>query len=146
MQGPAIGPGIVIRDCRARLHRAYDNAIAGDIEPGDMRRGAESAGDLFGIAIVELGRNVAGDAVVQLGRARGCRLARAGHGRQGIDIEQDGFGGVFCLGFGNDNGDRIADVADLVAGQRRTGRPMHRAAVARRDRHAERHRLDAGGG
>ena len=82
-------------------------------------------------------RNVSGRLVVNERRARGGGVARPYHRRQRIDFDRDRLGGIFCLHrrLGYDEGDRIADEAHLVGGERRPRRLSHRRAVAVVERH-----------
>ena len=69
--------------------------------------------NFVGIAVVELRGNIARHLVVQLRRAGRRGFAGAGHRRQRLDIEDHSFGGVLRLrrGLGDDNRDRITDIA-----------------------------------
>jgi hypothetical protein len=76
---------------------------------GIGRRGC----NFVGVTVVELRGNISRHLVVQLRCARSRGFARAGDCRQCLDIEQHSFGGVLRLrgGLGDDNRDRITDIA-----------------------------------
>ncbi len=123
-QSPAIAGLIVFGERRARLHRADDDAVARNLEPGHVGGLGKCCCDLVGVAIVELGGNIAGRRVMQLWGAGCRRFARPGDRRQRLDIEKYRFGRVLglCRGFCDNDRHRVADIAHPVAGQRRTGR------------------------
>ncbi len=101
-----------------------------------MRGGGESGGGLVAVAIVIVERNISGDVLIKLRRAGLGALAGDSHRGQRLDIERYRFGGVFGLrdGLGHHIGDRIADEANFVGGERVTRRHFQRLAVAALER------------
>ena len=101
-----------------------------------MRGLGEGLGDLVLVAIVIVERDIARHVIPELRRAGLGRFARAHYRGQRRDVEGDRFGGV--LGLRNCRcdhaGDRIADIAHLVAGERRPRRIADRRAVAALER------------
>ena len=98
----------------------------------DMRGLGEGLGDLLGVAVVIIERDIARHVVEDQRRARLHRLARIDHRGQRLDVERHRFGGILGLrdGLRDHAGDRIADEAHLVAGERRPRRVADRRAVA----------------
>ena len=88
--------------------------------------------DLGGVAIVIVERDVVRDVIVELRRAGLGRVGGIGHGRQRLDVELDGFGGIARLRhrLGHDEGHGIADIAHLVGRQRHAVGLQQRRAVA----------------
>ena len=112
-----------------------------------MRGGSERRTDLVGVAVMIIERDVAGDVVVKLRRARFCRLSGIGHGRQRLDVEFDGFRRVSGLrhSFRDHERDGIADEADLVGRKRRAVGLQQRQAVAALQRQTAGEGVVAGG-
>ena len=153
VQRPALGLGIVGADRRARLHGIDDDAVGDDLQPRDVGGLGEGLLHRFGVAVVEVERQVAGDVVVDLRRAGLQPFGGRGDGGQLLDVELDGFGGVLGLHgrLGNDAGHRFTDEPHLALGERRPRRRLHRRAVALRDVHrafqwAEARRIEVGMG
>ena len=146
VQREASARGIVDADRRARLHRVHHQAAVDELEPRDVRGLGEGGGHLLGIAVVIIERDVARALVMEERRAGARGLLRPDHRGQRIDIELDRLGGVLRLQqrLGHDEGDRIADEAHLVGGQRRPRRLVHRGAVAVVERHDAFERAVAG--
>ena len=136
MQRPLSVGLVEFADRRARLHRRDDETLVDQRKRDDMRGVLHRLGDLGAVAMLEVERDVAGDFVIELRRARLGGVARRDHGGQGLDVERDRFGGVLRLrdGFGDDAGDRIADEAHLVGAQRRARHIFDRRAVAALER------------
>ena len=113
-----------------------------------MGGGGEGGVDLGGVAIVIVERDVVGDVIVELRRAGLGGFRGVGHGRQRIDIEFDGFGGVARLRqrLGDHEGHGIADKAHLVGHQRRAVGLQQRRAVAVLQRQAAGEGVVIGGG
>ena len=121
----------------ARLHGGDDEPAVDELQLGDMGGLGEGRFDRFGVAIVIIERHIARHVVVELRCAGlGCGFRR-GDGRQRFDIDNDRFGGVLgrVHGLGDDEGDRIADIAHLADRQRFAQRLLHRRAVAIVERH-----------
>ena len=148
MQRPMPAVPVVVAERRARLHRVDDDAVVAQLETGDVRGRRESRSVRVGVAEMEVEPAVARHLVVELRRAGSQRLLRLGHRGQGFDIETDRFGGVARGGgrLGDDDGDGIADIAHLVAGERVAGRLPHRRAVAVLERRDDLQRPVAGFG
>ena len=73
--------------------------------------------------------------LVDLWRALGLRLCGVGDGRQHLVVDDDRLGGVLRLSerFGNDDGNVIADIANLALREGWMGARLHRRAVLRMD-------------
>ena len=132
MQGPMAALGVVIGDRRARLHRVDDDAVVAQFEAGDVGRAGKGGGDLVAVAVVEIEPDISRHVVVKKRGGGGRRLARLGHRRQRVDLDDDGFGGVLGGGdgLGDHRGDGLADMPHLAGGERIAGRAQHRRAVA----------------
>ena len=102
-----------------------------------MRRGLERGGNLFGIAVVIVERDVVWHIIIELRRAGFCPVACERDRGQGIDIDHHGFGRVLRLqqGFRDHADDRIADEPHLAFGERAADRLLHLGAVAVLERH-----------
>ena len=132
MQGVAPARAIVGGQRRARLHGIDHHPAVDELDPGDVCGLRKGRRNRIGIAVVIIKRNISGRFLMQQWRiGRCCRLRGCDRG-QWIDVDLDGFGRVFCLQrrLGNDEGDRVADEADLVGGQDRANRGLPRRAVA----------------
>ncbi|MGY4313746.1 hypothetical protein ACVWW1_003049 [Bradyrhizobium sp. JR3.5] len=121
LQREAFGLLVVMRQRDARLHRDHGDAGVDDVELGHMRGGGERRLDPGGVAIMIVERDVIGDVVIELRRARLGRFGRIRHRGQRLDIDLDGFGRIASLrcGFRDHEGDGIADEAHLVGDERR---------------------------
>lgn len=73
----------------------------------------------FGVAVMEIERQVAGGIVVNLWCAGLQRIGRTGDGWQLLDVEHDGLGRVLGLHgrFGHDAGHGLAHEAHAALGQ-----------------------------
>ena len=102
-----------------------------------MRGGREGGIDRCGVAEMKIERNVSRHVVIKKRSAFAHCFAGRHHGGQWIDVDLDRFGRV--LGrkhrLGDDAGDRIADIAHLVFGERAAPRLFQRRAVAALERH-----------
>ena len=113
MERPMLALGVVLGDRGARLHRIDDDAVVAQLEPRHMGRFGKGGRDLLAVAIVEIEPDIPRHIVIEERRAgRGCFLG-ACDGRQRVDVDDHRFGGVLGLGnsFGDDRGDRVADIA-----------------------------------
>jgi hypothetical protein len=72
--------------------------------------------DFGGVAIVIVERDIVGDVIVELWRARFCRFGCIGDGGQGLDVDFDGLAGIARLRqrVRDHDGNGIADKAHLV--------------------------------
>ena len=124
--------GVEFADRGARLHGVDHHALIGGCQPRHVLGFGECVGDLFGVAIVKIEREIVRHGVEQQRRARLDRFGRREHRRQRLDVERDRLGGVLGLRnrLGDDAGDRIADKTHFVGGERRTRRVVDRRAVA----------------
>lgn len=102
-----------------------------------MRGGGKRGVDSRSVAKVKIERNVARHVVVELRRAFTRGLFSRNDRGEGIDIDSDRFGGILRLryGFGDNAGDRIADIAHAINRQRLAPRLAQRRAVAIVQRH-----------
>ncbi len=132
MQCPFAGSGVEFADGGARLHGGDDHALVGGLQPRDMRGLGEGGGDFLGVAEMVVERQVVRHGIVEPRRARLHGCGGAEHRGERFDVEDHRLGGVLGLrqGFRDDAGDRIADEADFVGGQRRPRRIADRRAVA----------------
>jgi hypothetical protein len=119
-------------DRAARLHAGRGHAVDNEAVLDDVR-GLGEGGVGRGLVADQLDEaDVVGAAVPDLRGAGFDRLGGGDNRRQRIVIDLNQFGGVLRLriGFGDDEGDRIADPAHAVLGQHRIRRREHRRAVA----------------
>ena len=139
-------PRVEFADRRARLHGGDHHALIGGLQPRDVLGLGKGLGDFGGIAIVEIERDIVRHRIEQQRRARLDRVGGLEHRGERLDIEHDGLGRVLGLGDGlrNHAGDRIADIAHLVGGQRRPRRVADRRAVAVLERQVAFERAVAG--
>ena len=123
------------RDRGARLDRRPDQAVVDEIDARHMGGGLQRLLHRRFVAARPAEADIAGRIVVELRRARLDRRARIDHDRQRRIGDLDRLGGVERLRarFGDDGGDRLADMADRVARERTARRLGHRPAVARAD-------------
>ncbi|CAB4716560.1 unannotated protein [freshwater metagenome] len=132
-----VGVGVPPGDGAAALHRGARRAFDGEIEGQPVRGGGQGRLDVAG-ALLHPGADVARDVVVHEAVRRTGRLDPH-DGRQhvvGHDDATDGVLGDIAV-VGDHERDRLADVVDLVAGQR-----VLRAAVGqRRVRDQQRQRI-----
>ena len=99
------------------------------------------------IAERPIATQVVGHVVEQQRRIALDRVKNADHGRKHFIVNDDGLGGGARLlqSFGNDEADRIADVAHFPLRQGRMRRFLHRQPVLSGDTPAARQTADAGG-
>ncbi len=128
---------VVDRERSARLHGVDDDAAVHKLQLRHMRRPGERRVDGVGITKMIIERNVARHVVIEERRAVARGVFRRNHGRQRLDLEGDRFGRILGgeRGLGDDVDNGIADVADLVRGQRAAPGLLHRRAVAIFERH-----------
>ena len=125
------GRAVELADRRPGLHRVRDQAVVDEVDLGDVGGLGERGvgGRLIAQMPVEAG--VVLGLLPHLRRAGLDRIGGGDDGRQFLigDVEEGG--GILCLvaGFGDDDGDLVADVAHLVRHQRRVRRLHHRRAV-----------------
>ena len=95
-----------------------------------LGEGRVGRGEVRGV-VVPVEHEIAGNAVEQLRRAFLQRGARVGDGGQRLVVDLDRFGGVLRLrqGLGDDERDRLAEMAHLADGERRARRIVARRAV-----------------
>jgi len=130
--------GLVVNGDRgARLHRIHNHAAVDELYPCDMRGSGERGRDLFAIAVVIVQCDVVRRFIIKKRGLGACGLLRSHHRGQGIDLDLDCLGGVFCLQqcLGDNKGDGIADETHFVGRQRRPRRLLHGRAVAVLERH-----------
>ena len=110
--------------------------MLGEGLPGDMR-GAGEGGVAIAIGLAELDQNIALPPVADQRRVRARRLAAAGDGRQDFVLDLDRRGGVLrqIAVFGDHRGDRLADMAHLVAGKNEGGRVFRNLVGLEPQRH-----------
>ena len=123
--------GIVLGNRRPRLHRVADQAVVDEADPGDVRRAGKGLGGGGGVAAFPVEAGVVRDVVEDGGGVRADRIEHADDRRQHVVVDLH----RFCRRprllqrLGDDEGDGIADAADLADRQRRVGRLLHRRAV-----------------
>ena len=96
-----------------------------------MGGGGERRLDLVAVAVVIIQRDIVGDMVIELRRAGFCGFSGVGHGGQRLDVEFHGLCGIARLrqGFGDHEGQGVADKAHLVGRQRGAVALQQRRAV-----------------
>ena len=119
--------GLRLAHDRARLDCRAGQAVVDEIERDHMRGGAECRAHGRLIASRPAEAHVAGCAGMQLRRSRCARRVRIGDGDERLVLNLHAFGRVERLGkaFRHDRRDRLADVADLIARQRKARRLGH---------------------
>src|SRR6516162_3144085 len=90
---PMLALGIILRDCGARLHRIDDDAIVAEPEASDMGSARKSGGNLLAVTVMKIEADIPRHVVVKLRCTRSGRLARAGDGRQWVDVDEYRLGG-----------------------------------------------------
>ena len=132
VKGPMAALGIVFCDRRARLHCIDDNAVVAQLEPRHVGGAGKGGGHRLAVAKVKVEPDITGDVVIEKRSTGRGRCASSRDRRQRVDVDEDRFGGVLGLGdgFGDDGGNRLADMADLALRQRIADGAQHRRAVA----------------
>ena len=141
------GGAVELADRGARLHRVGDEAVVDEVEPHHPRRPADRRVDRREIAQMPVVAEVARRLVAHLRRAGLQRRGRVDdRGLLGI-VDADQLGRVARLrqGVGDDDRDRVADMAHPVGRQHRMRRLDHRRAVLRMDEPAAGQPADAVG-
>ncbi len=135
------------RDRAARLQRHARDPLIDEIDRDDMRGPGKGRFDLRLVAAAEAEADIARRRFMQARRILVLRAGAFGDRRQGLVVDLDPFGRVHRLRqrVGDDEGDRLADMAHDVARQRIARRLRHRRAVGRRDRPHRLHRRDVVG-
>ena len=131
VEGEIARGGVEVAERDARFHGVGDQAVVGQVELYDLGGVGEDAIDHGLVADDPVVADVAGDAVMHLGRAGGDGIGQVGDGGQVRVVDVDQFGGVLglLLGFGDHDGDRVADMAHLADRDHRMRRFGHRRAV-----------------
>ena len=146
-QRVAVGARLVFGDRRARRHRIADQAVVDEAELGDMRCLLEGGLDGGLVTQLPVAADVVRHVVEQLRRAGPDGFEHADHRRQDLVIDRQQFGrriGLFRR-LGDDDGDHVADEADLALRQHRERRLLHRHAIGIGDAPAARQRAQAVG-
>ena len=131
---------------RARLDRVGDQPVVDDVELRDVRGLGEGGVHRRLVAQRPRVALVAGCPVVDLRRTGLQRVDAIDHCGKLVVIDDDELGGILRLvrRLGDDEGDRIAHVADLALREHRVRRLVHRLAVGARDEPAAGQSVDAG--
>ena len=131
-----VGRGVVARQHRTAFERHRRAAMHVELDLEHMRRIPECAVDVA-ISHRHKGRDVGLEIGVHARRAGLHRVARVAHRRQRLVVDLDGRSRVFrsITALCHDHRDGLADVADLVAGERnlRAWRPDRRVRHQHRD-------------
>ena len=140
------GRRIIFGDRRARLHRVADQPVVDQADARDMRRLAESGIGRSLVAERPIAAQIVRHVVEQKRRVALDGIEHADHRRQDVVVDDHRFGGVLRLlaRLGDDEGDRIADMAHLALRQRRMRRLFHRQPVLAGDAPAAGEAADAG--
>lgn len=123
VEGVLAGDGVVVAHRAARFDGAVDGALVDEVEfHGDLGRGDGRVGAVL-VAAGPVRVQVAGDGLVQLGRAFGEGLVGPGDHGQGLVLDGDRgqCGGGLARGLGDDHGDGVAHVAHGVPGEHGAG-------------------------
>jgi hypothetical protein len=112
---------------RARFECRADQTVVDEIDRDHVGGAAERRTHGRFVAACPAKANVAGSADVELRRVRCLRRTRIGDGGERLVAHLDTLGRVERLrgGFGDDGRDRLSDVADLLARQRKARRLGH---------------------
>ena len=131
VEGVAVAGGVVLADRRARLDGVGDDAVVDEVEPGDVAGRGEGGVGRRPVADLPVVAGVAGHVVVHLHRALPVGAFDVDLRRQHLVVDDHGLGAVarLLLGLGDDDGDRVTDMANPLLGQRRMGRHLHVRAV-----------------
>ena len=138
---------VVFADRRARLHRVGDQAVVDQVELGDQLGFGEGGVDRGLVADLPLVAGVGRRLVEQLGGSRLHRIGRFDRRRQHAVVDLDQLGRVLGLvaRLGDDDRDRVADMAHLAPGQHRVRRLDHGLAMLVGDQPAAGQAADPGG-
>ena len=148
LDGVALALSVVLGESCTRLHRHHRDAGVDHIELGHVGSGGKGGLDFRAVAVMEIERDIVGNVIIELGRAGLCGLGGVGHGRQRLDIDLDGFGGItrLCQRLRDHERHGITDKADLVDCKRHAVGLQQRRAVAVPQRKAANERLVVGAG
>ncbi len=139
MQRITAGRGIVLRHCGTRFERHAGDPADMEIALHDVIRCCESL--VGGLAVAEPGfhRHVVGHFVPYSGRSRRHCVVGVQDERQFLVVDHDRLGGIhrLRLGFGDDHGHRLADMARLVGRQQHVRTDEHRSAARGVQLHVE---------
>ena len=124
VRGVAAGRRIAEGDNAARLHRIGDDAVVGDIERDGVRRAGEGSRDRSVIAGMPFEAQIAQRLGRQLRRVGRPRRGSRGYRSKRRVIVRNPLGGIERLlaALGDDQRDRLANIADLALGQERLRR------------------------
>ncbi len=123
--------GVVVAEGDAGFHGVGDQPVVGQVQLHDVGGVGEDVVHDGLVADDPVVAEVAGDAVMDLDSAGFHGVGQVGDGGEVGVVDFQQFGGVFCflLAAGDDDGDRIADVADLADRDHGVRRFGHRGAV-----------------
>ncbi len=143
-----VGAGVVLADGRARLHGVGDEALVDEVELRHVVSVPERRLGLLPVAPLPVEAGVVRRLVPDLRGAVLDRVRDGDHGGKLLVVDLDQLGGVARLvtGLGDDDGDRVADMAHAPQGQRRVRRLDHGRAVPRLDQPAAGQAADLVGG
>ena len=142
------GGAVEFADRGARLHRVRNEPVVDEVELDDARRLGEGGIDRGEVAEAPVVAKIARHIGKDLRRARLQRLAGIDDRRLLDIVDLDLVGRLARLleGLGDDDRDRVADMAHMVGRERRVRRLGHRRAVFRMDLPAAGQPADAIGG
>ena len=126
-----VARAVVIANGAARLNRVGDEPLVVVLQRGDVRGAGQGRVRRRLIAELPVKGRVIGHVVEQLRRALGRRLGCRDDRVQNFVLHGHQLGGVRSLlaALGQDDGDRVADVAHLGRSQHRMGRLLHGVAT-----------------
>ena len=126
-----------MRQHGAAFERHRGAAVLEDLLLEHVGRGREGALDVA-IGHGDEGGDVAREIAVGGRRAGRERVAAIAHRRQHLVVDRDRRGGILgeIAAVGDDHGDRLADIADLAAGERMLGAQRRDGGIG--DRHRQR--------
>jgi len=137
------GRRVVGGEHRARFDRMRDQAVVAQVELHGVRGRGEGGVHRFALADLPVEGHVAGRLFVDRGSAAFESGHDVGHGVERFVVDGDPVGGVACevAVLGDDDGHRVADVADRVGGDHRVRRRLEIRQQPADGHHAR----DAGG-
>ena len=143
MQRVAALRRIIRADRAARLHRIGDDAMVVEVQRNDMRGRCERRIDRIRIAPAPVHADIARHLGGNLRRTGGTRGGSGGDRRQWPVVDHHALGGIERLRarLGDDQRDRLADMAHLVARQQRLRREGEWLAGLHVGFHRRTHRL-----